>query len=100
MSLRRAASLARSFLLLEDDYDVDWEVDGDERDREAALAAGSTRHHPHRRALRSRLSPPERRRGGQPPRPDMPCLCPIGAIEDRTGTHNDRSERPSRALAS
>jgi hypothetical protein len=33
-----ALRLVRSFLLLEDDYDVDWEVDQDE--------------HPHRRAIR------------------------------------------------
>jgi hypothetical protein len=57
----------RSFLLLEDDREVDWEVDQDER----ALAI-----HPHRVALRGRLSG---RRPGEPaPRPQV-CLCPIRA---------------------
>src|SRR3979411_2166184 len=41
---RHALALARSFLLLEDDYDVDWEVDQDEpgqgRARERRDAAG------------------------------------------------------------
>ena len=59
--------LTRAFLLLEDDRDVDWEVDQDERAQ--AL-------HPHRVALRRRL---RGRRPGEPlPRPQA-CLCPIGA---------------------
>jgi hypothetical protein len=57
--------LARSFLLLEDDYDVDWEVDWDE-------PTGET--HPHRAPLRGGVVP---RRPGQPARTSQPCLSPI-----------------------
>jgi hypothetical protein len=44
-----ALRLTRSFLLLEDDYDVDWEVDQDEPSRTA-------KHHPHRVPLRERAT--------------------------------------------
>jgi hypothetical protein len=37
---RNALSLARSFLLLEDDYDVDWEVDQDELGRDRSKIDG------------------------------------------------------------
>ena len=58
-----ALRLTRSFLLLEDDYDADWEVDVEE-------PAG----HPHRAPLRSRL---DRRRPGVPAPSPNPCLTPI-----------------------
>jgi hypothetical protein len=61
-----ALRLTRSFLLLEDDYAVDWEVDRDEW-----LAA----NHPHRAPLRGRL--PARRPGSPEPVPHV-CLCPVG----------------------
>jgi hypothetical protein len=80
-----ALGTIRSFLLLEDDYDVDWEVDQDgpieshacgsrlstrsERDR-------SSSHHPHRMALQSRLG--DRRPGAGVPREQV-CLCPLPA---------------------
>jgi len=65
-----AARLARSFLLLEDDYDVDWEVDQDEQ---AGL------EHPHRAALRrgvieERLA---HRRPGQMRAPAQVCVSPV-----------------------
>jgi hypothetical protein len=60
-----ALRVARSFLLLEDDYDVDWEVDQDERTRVP---------HPHRAALRGGCAP---RRVGQVPARPQACLSPI-----------------------
>jgi hypothetical protein len=76
-----ALRLTRSFLLLEDDYDVDWEVDQDERVRP---------EHPHRAALgltaiADRLA---HRRPGEPERGDLPCLCPVG----RTAPTSTRGE--------
>ena len=85
---RNALSLARSFLLLEDDYDVDWEVDQDEQgwgaargrtalagpEREAGY--GATRpvdRHPHRTPLRARTA--RERRGQLEPAPQV-CVCP------------------------
>jgi hypothetical protein len=66
-----AARLARSFLLLEDDCDVDWEVDQDQRDE---------LEHPHRAQLRNRAMAERltRRRPGQLRPPEQPCLSPIG----------------------
>lgn len=60
-----AVRVARSFLLLEDDYEVDWEVGQDE-----------PRHapHPHRAPLRRGAA---RRRPGVVPAPAQPCLSPI-----------------------
>jgi hypothetical protein len=65
-----AARLARSFLLLEDDYDVDWEVDQDQRD---------DLEHPHRAQLRNRAIAMRlaRRRPGQVPAHEQLCLSPI-----------------------
>jgi hypothetical protein len=67
---RNALGLARSFLLLEDDYEVDWEVGQDER---------SEVDHPHRaalapRAINDRLA---HRRPGEPQAPPHPCLSPV-----------------------
>ncbi len=61
-----AARLARSFLLLEDDYEVDWEVGRDEPTMPPA--------HPHRAPLRARTAP---RRAGSVPDRDQVCLCPV-----------------------
>jgi hypothetical protein len=63
-----ALGLTRSFLLLEDDVDVDWEVDWNER---------AQAKHPHRRALR-RLD--RERRPGRPARPVQHCLSPVRAV--------------------
>jgi hypothetical protein len=60
-----ALRLTRSFLLLEDDYDVDWEVDQDEQTRVV---------HPHRRPLRGRRSP---RRPGQTEASPLLCISPV-----------------------
>jgi hypothetical protein len=69
-----ALRLTRSFLLLEDDYDVDWEVDRDEE---------LTQTHPHRLALRgpgrrSRRAT-TRRRPGQGAAARNVCVSPVNA---------------------
>jgi hypothetical protein len=61
-----ALRLTRSFLLLEDDHHVDWEVDRDEPNTSA---------HPHRAPLRVRA--PSRRPGQAPPAPQH-CVSPLG----------------------
>jgi hypothetical protein len=70
-----ALRLTRSFLLLEDDYDVDWEVDLDE---------SLTQKHPHRASLRgpgsrSRRLAGDGRRPGEALAADHRCLSPVGA---------------------
>jgi hypothetical protein len=65
-----ALGLVRSFLLLEDDYDVDWEVD-----REEPIEVD----HPHRAALRAgaiaeRMA---HRRPGQLEHRPQACLSPV-----------------------
>jgi hypothetical protein len=68
-----ALRLTRSFLLLEDDYDVDWEVDLDE---------SLTQKHPHRAPLRGPGSRSRRlpeRRPGEPIAADAHCLSPVEA---------------------
>lgn len=68
-----AVRVARSFLLLEDDYEVDWEVGQDEP---------SPASHPHRAPLRSGCA---RRRPGQPAAPAQPCLSPVGHVTPEPG---------------
>jgi hypothetical protein len=77
----RAYRLTRSFLLLEDDYDVDWEVDQDER---------VPPEHPHRaalgvRAIADRLA---HRRPGEPQERELICISPVG----RTAPTSTRGE--------
>jgi hypothetical protein len=60
-----ALCLTRSFLLLEDDHDVDWEVGQDEHFQAI---------HPHRAPLRGRRAA---RRPGQPAAVGHVCLCPV-----------------------
>jgi hypothetical protein len=74
----------RSFLLLEDDYEVDWEVDRDELG------------HPHRASLGSRLG--DRRPGAVTPR-EMACLCPVAQRERRGGETGGRGSRMSTGIA-
>ena len=82
-----ALGLIRSFLLLEDDYIRDWEVDGDERGidgderfmgrlscRGAAWEEPSHDDHPHRVRLRGRMAS---RRPGEPAPHEHVCLCPV-----------------------
>jgi hypothetical protein len=64
-----ALRLARSFLLLEDDY-VDWEVDRDEPGRGAL-------DRPHRTPLRGRFVA---RRSGQPAPAPQVCLTPVSRV--------------------
>ncbi len=77
-----ALDLVRSFLLLEDDYDVDWEVDQDELVEASGCGSRSSDwngpergDHPHRVVLQSRLS---MRRPGVPVAREQVCLCPVG----------------------
>lgn len=64
-----ALRLTRSFLMLEDDYDVDWEVDEDE----------PTQIHPHRMPLREsrRWRRGGARRPGQLQPAKSVCLSPV-----------------------
>jgi hypothetical protein len=73
--------LIRSFLLLEDNYDIDWEVDQDEpaepstcRLRSSGRSEPDRGDHPHRMALRSGLGA---RRPGIPAPREQVCLCPV-----------------------
>jgi hypothetical protein len=68
---RGALSLSRSFLLLEDDDPVDWEVDQEDRGRVCEEPLWATAH---RAPLRERRVA---RRGGQTPARAQICLCPI-----------------------
>jgi hypothetical protein len=79
-----ALRLTRSFLLLEDGHDVDWEVDQSEH---------SQAIHPHRAPLRGRRGP---RRPGQPARVTHLCLCPLpGAAHGHDGGARERTTQPS-----
>jgi hypothetical protein len=77
--VRGALSLTRSFLLLEDDDPVDWEVD--RQDHEGARDE-PTWASAHRAPLRERRSA---RRPGQTPVPAQICLCPIEGIRRAPG---------------
>src|ERR1700691_2134063 len=79
-----ALRLTRSFLTLEDDYAVDWEVDRDEPAREAP--------HPHRAPLRGGFVP---RRPGEPVLRPQVCLSRIASS---TITAPGRAHRPSEML--
>ena len=70
----RPLSLARSFLLLEDDYDVDWEVDQDESGRGDTRGRGdaATEPHPHRSPLPPGDALP---RTSRPAGPGVTLLC-------------------------
>jgi hypothetical protein len=70
---RGALSLTRSFLLLEDDDPVDWEVDREDRGRVCDEPSWALAH---RAPLRERRAV---RRAGQPQSRPQVCLCPIGS---------------------
>ncbi|HEX3519717.1 MAG TPA: hypothetical protein VHT29_11870 [Solirubrobacteraceae bacterium] len=87
-----ALGLFRSFLLLEDDYDVDWEVDQEEL---------TEVDHPHRAALRAgviaeRLA---HRRPGQLAPATQLCLSPVsrpGGVRSRARKrHGDTARKGS-----
>ncbi len=88
-----ALRLTHSFLLLEDDYDVDWEVDRDEE---------LTQSHPHRMALRGPArhlrSLPSRRKGAIPSR-QQPCISPIGPVSKHATDGRARPTLPGAAQA-
>jgi hypothetical protein len=81
-----ALRLTRSFLTLEDDYAVDWEVDWDEPSGEAT--------HPHRVPLRGGSV---RRRPGEPTRETQICVSPVSRASikpwDRTKTGRPKAAR-------
>jgi hypothetical protein len=85
--VHNALSLARSFLLLEDDYVRDWEVAGDEPGQDRSKIDGISDRlarerapmhhphpHPHRTTLRGRST---RVRAGAPAQAPQVCLCPV-----------------------
>jgi hypothetical protein len=74
-----ALRVAGSFLLLEDDYDVDWEVGQDEPARVS---------HPHRAPPRQGCA---ERRAGQPPARSQACLSPVGRAAQ--ARHHARKRR-------
>jgi hypothetical protein len=83
-----ALRLIRSFLLLEDDYVRDWEVDQDEpaepstcRMRSSGWSEPDRGDHPHRMALRSGLGA---RRPGIPVPREQVCLCPLPPVARRS----------------
>jgi hypothetical protein len=78
------AELLRSFLLLEDDRSVDWEVDRS-REREEGQA-GRAALHEHARSL---ARPPRARRPGEAPARPQLCLSPIAGTPP--GVHGARS---------
>ena len=80
-----ALRLTRSFLLLEDDYDVDWEVDRNEH-------YGSA--HPHRAPLRGRVG---QRRPGQPGPALAACLCATASAAAVSPSARPRREDGARA---
>jgi hypothetical protein len=84
--------LIRSFLLLEDDYEVDWEVGQHECEKSPLSGLENPDHgvHPHRTALRSRSG--ARRPGAGAPREQV-CLCPLPPRVD-SGKHD--AQRGSR----
>jgi hypothetical protein len=100
--LIRTLRLVRSFLLLEDDYDVDWEVDQEEHTERPGVVTGNRDGclddhegaHPHRMALRSRLSA---RRPGVVAGAEQVCLCPVGG-QARAGVSRG-SLSPKRSCA-
>jgi hypothetical protein len=88
-----ALRLTRSFLLLEDDHDVDWEVGQDEQ-------ANAT--HPHRAPLRGRL---QARRPGQPAPAPHVCISPLprppatpGGRRHEGASAREQRQAPSREL--
>ncbi len=93
-----ALRLTRSFLLLEDDYDVDWEVDLDEPLTQPT--------HPHRASLRgpgSRSRRLAKRRPGQSEATRHHCLSPIGKpaidqLEVGDGAKTSASSRSEQAI--
>ncbi|HEX3691853.1 MAG TPA: hypothetical protein VHU13_00800 [Solirubrobacteraceae bacterium] len=98
-----ALRLIRSFLLLEDDYDVDWEVDRDEphgdmhvvdgafadrRTRERQVWSPLDREHPHRRIGRVER---RARRSGSVQEREHVCACPLPIRRGSTPANQSRT---------
>lgn len=104
-----ALVLTRSFLLLEDDHEVDWEVDQDERGERlggdtsghssvalrSELAGSEGDGHPHRVGLRSRLGD---RRPGVVRAQELVCVCPLPAPERGVLAAGQRGSRISTGI--
>ena len=83
-----AAGLIRSFLLLEDDPDVDWEVDGQDGSGDAQTTAAAL----HARKL---TRPVRTRRHGESAAASHPCLSPVGDSGRHEQVRSRRSEGTS-----
>jgi hypothetical protein len=95
--------LIRSFLLLEDDYEVDWEVDQDRPiespicgSRLSARNESDRGDHPHRVALPNRLGA---RRPGAPVPREQVCLCPLPPRDARGERDTQRGSRITTGIA-
>ena len=92
-------AVVRSFLLLEDDCEIDWEVADEPIEPSWRGSRSSTgievdhAGHPHREALRSRLG--DRRPGAGRPREQV-CLCPLPPSVQRRGREEQREGDPQR----
>jgi hypothetical protein len=88
-----ALRLTRSFLMLEDDYDVDWEVDANEPPADA---------HPHRVPLRGRTLVDRRdRRPGRVTPVSHACASPVAApVAGTTAPRQRRADRSATRSAS
>jgi hypothetical protein len=107
--LGSAAVAIRSFLLLEDDYVCDWEVDwsereefgGDDTNGQASVALRSElggsegQGHPHRVVLQSRLGD---RRAGEVVGSELVCVCPVASREHRGSEVGQRGSRMSTGI--
>ena len=82
-----ALGTARSFLLLEDDTQLDWEVDWERR---------ADRPHPHRTPLRGRFV---RRRAGQPEAARQVCMTPVGGLPGWARAQACVARRPARGCS-
>lgn len=87
-----ALRMIRSFLLLEDDYDVDWEVDQDERHPDRHLTEAISEH-PHRTYVRLHRHARGRSRPGALPAPEQVCLSEVARGERRR--QEERGDRAS-----
>ena len=101
---RNVLSLARSFLLLEDDYVRDWEVAdelGQDRSKIDGISDRPAREraavrHPHRTTLRGRSA---RARAGEPVRTPQVCLCPVEHPSPATMRRTSSQARTGRPQA-
>jgi hypothetical protein len=98
-----AARLALSFLLLEDDHEVDWEVDWDQSAEREPRPAGpaAPSYDPwlwgHRPSAGRRYRGQQSRRQGQLPPRLQPCMADVAATSPPTARARHRCETPRSA---